>query len=96
MPLWPLGLPASGDRWVAVAHDAGDVARVAIWDRGDDAGTATLSLPSLLGRRLDVSTAFPRTLAAWAAEWDAARGILTVGSIPGGPSARLLELRRRS
>ncbi|ALD11718.1 hypothetical protein [Clavibacter capsici] len=96
VPLWPLGLPASGDRWVAVAHDAGDVVRVAIWDRGDDAGTATLSLPSLLGRRLDVSTAFPRALAAWDADWDAARGILTVGSIPGGPSARLLELRRRS
>jgi hypothetical protein len=96
VPLWPLGLPASGDRWVAVAHDAGNVVRVAIWDRGDDAGTATLSLPSLLGRRLDVSTAFPRALAAWDVEWDAGRGILTVGSTPGGPSARVLELRRRS
>ncbi|WP_440696030.1 hypothetical protein [Clavibacter nebraskensis] len=96
VPLWPLGLPAPDDRWVAVAHDAGDAVRVAIWDRGDDAGTATLSLPSLLGRRLDVSTAFPRTLAAWDVEWDAGRGILTVGWTPGGPSARMLELRRRS
>jgi len=33
---------------------------------------------------------------AAAAEWDAARGILTVPSSPGLPSARLLELRRRS
>ncbi|MFT2752836.1 hypothetical protein [Clavibacter sp. Sh2088] len=96
VPLWPLGLPAPDDRWVAVAHDAGDAVRVAIWDRGDDAGAATLSLPSLLGRRLDVSTAFPRALAEWDVQWDAGRGILTVGSTPGGPSARVLELRRRS
>ncbi|WP_445443011.1 hypothetical protein [Clavibacter sp. km1a] len=96
VPLWPLGLPAADDRWVSVARDAGDVVVIAIWDRGDGAGTATLSLPSLLGRRLDVATAFPRALAEWGAEWDAGRGILTVRSVAGGPAARLLELRRRS
>ncbi|MFT2690326.1 hypothetical protein [Clavibacter zhangzhiyongii] len=96
LPLWPLGLPAADDRWVAVAHDSGDAVVVTVWDRGDDAGTATLAIPSLVGRRLDVAVVFPRALAAWDAEWDAARGILTVGSIAGGPSARVLELRRRS
>ncbi|WP_394804711.1 DUF1684 domain-containing protein, partial [Clavibacter capsici] len=93
---------ADGDRLQLVFADATTgresyaPSRFLFLPRPDDAGTATLSLPSLLGRRLDVSTAFPRALAAWDADWDAARGILTVGSIPGGPSARLLELRRRS
>ncbi|MBM7026933.1 hypothetical protein JS515_14540, partial [Clavibacter sp. DM3] len=81
LPLWPLGLPAADDRWVAVAHDSGDAVVVTVWDRGDDAGTATLAIPSLVGRRLDVAVVFGRALAAWDAEWDAARGILTVGSI---------------
>ncbi|OUE24239.1 hypothetical protein [Clavibacter michiganensis] len=96
VPLWPLGLPAADDRWASVAHDAGDAVVVSVWDRGDDAGTAVLSFPSLVGRRVDVTTAFPTRLAAWDAEWEAGRGILTVRSVPGGPSARVLQLRRRS
>lgn len=96
VPLWPLGLPAADDRWVSVAHDAVDAVVVSVWDRGDDAGTATLSFPALIGRRVEVSAVFPRALATWDAEWDAGRGILTVRSVPGGPSARILELRRRA
>jgi hypothetical protein len=74
VPLWPLDLPARDDRWASVALDAGDAVVVSVWDRGDDAGTATLSFPSLVGRRVDVTTAFPRRLAAWEAEWEAGRG----------------------
>ncbi|MDA3804777.1 hypothetical protein PED38_08205 [Clavibacter sp. CT19] len=104
VPLWPRGVPAGGERWTCTARDTGEAVVVAIGDRGDDADAALLSFPSLVGRRVDVAVLFPRDLADGGAdeaadggaEWDAVRGILTVRSAPGGPSARLLELRRRS
>jgi len=112
VPLWPRGVPAAGERATGAARDTGDAVVVALGHRGDDAEAALLSFPSLVGRRVDVAVLFPRSIADGggaadagadadaradgAAEWDAVRGILTVRSIPGGPSARLLELRRRS
>ena len=98
VPLWPRGIPAGDDHVTCAARDTGDAVVVAI-DPGD-ADAAPLSFPSLLGRRIDVAVVFPRVPEGRAAdgdaEWDAVRGILTVRSAPGGPSARVLELRRRS
>ena len=98
VPLWPRGIPAGDDHVTCAARDTGDAVVVAI-DLGD-ADAALLSFPSLLGRRIDVAVVFPRVPEGRAAdgdaEWDAVRGILTVRSAPGGPSARVLELRRRS
>lgn len=98
VPLWPRGVPAGDDHVTCAARDTGDAVVVAI-DLGD-ADAALLSFPSLLGRRVDVAVVFPRVPEGGAAdgdaEWDAVRGILTVRSPPGGPSARVLELRRRS
>ncbi|MFT7711669.1 hypothetical protein ACMT9Y_11985 [Clavibacter tessellarius] len=98
VPLWPRGVPAGDDHVTCAARDTGDAVVVAI-DLGD-ADAAFLSFPSLLGRRIDVAVVFPRVPEGGAAdgdaEWDAVRGILTVRSAPGGPSARVLELRRRS
>jgi len=98
VPLWPRGVPAGDDHVTCAARDTGDAVVVAI-DLGD-ADAALLSFPSLLGRRVDVVLVFPRVPEGGAAggdpEWDAVRGILTVRSAPGGPSARVLELRRRA
>ncbi|MFD2340363.1 hypothetical protein FGG90_12330 [Clavibacter tessellarius] len=98
VPLWPRGVPAGDDHVTCAARDTGDAVVVAI-DLGD-ADAALLSFPSLLGRRVDVVLVFPRVpeggAAGGDAEWDAVRGILTVRSAPGGPSARVLELRRRA
>ncbi|MBT1636110.1 hypothetical protein [Clavibacter michiganensis] len=98
VPLWPRRVPAGDDHVTCAARDTGDAVVVAI-DLGD-ADAALLSFPSLLGRRVDVAVVFPRVPEGGAAdgdaEWDAVRGILTVRSTPGGPSARVLELRRRS
>ncbi|MFT7766964.1 hypothetical protein [Clavibacter tessellarius] len=98
VPLWPRGVPAGDDHVTCAARDTGDAVVVVI-DPGD-ADAALLSFPSLLGHRVDVAVVFPRAPEGGAAdgdaEWDAVRGILTVRSAPGGPSARVLELRRRS
>lgn len=92
-PLWPLGLPRWGDRWVASALRSEERIVVALWDRGDDADEAELRFPSLLGSAVEVETEFPRGLPAWAARWDSGTGVLRVRSTEGGPAARVLSLR---
>ncbi|MCJ1674022.1 alpha-galactosidase [Rathayibacter sp. VKM Ac-2929] len=92
VPLWPLGLPGWTDRWVASALRGPDAISLSLWDRGDDAGETTLAFPSLLGRAVEVSTAFPAGLPAWRTSWDAGTGLLTVRSVAGEPGARSLIL----
>lgn len=91
-PLWPLGLPAWSDRWVASALRSGSRISLAVWDRGAGAGGTTLSIPAFVGRDVTVEVAFPQTLAAWETRWQADTGELHVRSASSEPSARSFTL----
>lgn len=97
-PSWPSGLPGWTDEWTSLAlsssHglDSGDTMRVAVWQRGETAGSTTLSFPALTGRDLDIEVLFPTSLAGWRTEWFAESGSLVVHAPAGGPAARVFTL----
>jgi alpha-galactosidase len=94
LPHWPLGLPGRHDRWTALAvHDDHDCL-LAVWHRGDTAGTVTLTLPWPGADPALVRVLFPADLPT-GADLDAAAGTLRL-SLPAGPSARLVRLQRRT
>jgi alpha-galactosidase len=91
-PVWPLGLPAWDDRWVALglAHD--EVLRLSVWALpGADASQA-LPLPRFRGRAVSVAPLFPRERRGWTWSWDADRAVLTVDTAGVVPSARVLRI----
>jgi alpha-galactosidase len=93
VPVWPLGLPGWEDRWLSLGLRAGDVTYLAVWRREATATAVTLSLPHLRGRQVTVETLYPGHLAAWAYEWNAGPGWLTVTPTSPAPfSARIFRI----
>ncbi|MFF3741189.1 glycoside hydrolase family 36 protein [Streptomyces sp. NPDC002566] len=97
-PIWPLGLPAWEDAWIAQGLRGRDATHLTVWRRGAAAAHApgrdderTLTVPHLRGARLRPAVLYPTTADA-GARWDAASGRLTV-SLPRADTALLLELR---
>jgi alpha-galactosidase len=91
-PSWPLGLPGWDDRWVCSALHTPEHVTLSIWDRGEGTDETVLHLPALLGRSVDVTTIFPRSLPAWETRWNADTGTLTVRSTLKTPTARVYIL----
>ncbi|MER7728971.1 alpha-galactosidase [Streptomyces sp. NPDC096323] len=93
-PLWPLGLPDWADPWLALAMRNGDTTYLTVWHRGGPDSHAVLSLPHLAGREVEIETLYPRTLPAFASEFEAATGRLTLTDSGDAPvAARFLRLR---
>jgi alpha-galactosidase len=106
VPFWPIGLPRWTDQWVALGLRAPGTSHLAVWHRGSlpgsgsaegapqadghGAGTLTMPVPHLRGRRVTPRVLYPRQAGA-EADWDAARGTLTI-TIPNVPSACVLRL----
>jgi hypothetical protein len=91
-PVWPLGLPAWDDEWLALGLDAGDETHLTVWHRAGDTTTATLPLPAWRDRPLRVEPLFPCDAGGWSWTWDAETAHLQV-TASDVPSARVLRLR---
>lgn len=94
VPVWPLGLPAWEDPWVALglAVPDGDL-YLSVWSLPGASSAVSLPLPAFLGRSATVSPLFPTELGAWDVSWDAAAGVLHVVNGGATPTARVLRLR---
>ncbi len=91
-PVWPLGLPAWEDPWIALALRTPTTTYLSAWRRPGTEDTATLRLPHLLGADVVVDLLYPsagRPGTTW--EPDSAELRLT---LPTAPSAVLVRLRR--
>ena len=91
-PFWPLGLPAWDAPQVALGLGDARSRLVSVWDRGGSRDEIHLPLEQLRGRPVDVSVVFPRSLPAWRAEWDTARGVLDLCKSSKAPEARVFRL----
>ncbi|GAA1520695.1 glycoside hydrolase family 36 protein [Kribbella lupini] len=85
VPSWPLGLPAWGDEWIALALDGPSVSYLALWHRAAGPSTITLPLP-----RSNVVPHFPTDLDGWT--FTPTGDSLTVTTTTPEPSARVLRL----
>jgi alpha-galactosidase len=90
LPVWPLGLPAWDDPWVALALRTPSATYLTAWRRPGADPTATLHLPHLRDIPVVATPIFPAdTRAATAWNPGAAKLALT---LPAAPSAVLLRL----
>lgn len=92
VPFWPLGLPRWDDPRLALGLTDGNGSLLTLWDRSGHADLIEIPIPSLRGRRVRVDRVFPVADAAWAYEWDAADGILTVIPQTREPAARVVRI----
>ncbi|MGW3607122.1 glycoside hydrolase family 36 protein [Micromonospora sp. NPDC005161] len=87
VPLWPLGLPAWDDAWVAVGRSTATETRVAVWWRGGD-GDPQIVLDLPAG---DVQIIYPEATAGGLAV-DSAHGRTSVRATAGYPAACVLRV----
>jgi len=90
LPLWPLGLPAWDDPWVALALRTPTTTYLTAWRRPGADPTTTLHLPHLLAPPAVVTPIFPADTRATTA-WNPGTAELTL-TLPAAPSAVLLRL----
>jgi alpha-galactosidase len=90
LPVWPLGLPAWDDQWIALAMRTPPTTYLAAWRRPGAEATTTLRLPHLLGTGARVEPLYPVTTEA-VADWHPDTAELTL-TLPTAPSAVLLHL----
>jgi alpha-galactosidase len=92
VPVWPLGLPGWADPWLSLGLATPDHTYVGVWCRADERATASLPLPHLAGRPVDVEVVYPRHLPGWDGEWDQETGRLVLTKPVSGPSARIFRV----
>jgi alpha-galactosidase len=90
LPIWPLGLPAWDDPWVALALRTPTTTYLTAWRRPGAAPTTTLHLPHLLDTAAVATPIFPANTRATTA-WNPGAAELTL-TLPTAPSAVLLRL----
>jgi alpha-galactosidase len=87
-PQWPLGLPGWYDEWLALAIGGSDEWLLSVWYRGSEAASVDIPLPWLA----DATPLFPTDLPL-----DLTQSGRTLRvALPGGPAARLIQVRRTS
>ena len=95
--VWPLGLPAAEDGWIALGLStdaAGSVGmHLTLWRRPGSDDRVVLPLPAYRGKQLEIDEFFPRHQHGWSWVWDAAAGELMVTTTATTPSARVLSIR---
>ncbi|WP_439690563.1 glycoside hydrolase family 36 protein [Curtobacterium sp. SP.BCp] len=97
VPVWPLGLPAWEDTWVALglAVPDGDLF-LSVWALPGAPSSVSVPLPALASSArgsVSVSPVFPVGLGAWGVSWDAAAGVLHVDHGGTTPTARVFRIR---
>ncbi|MEW2401122.1 alpha-galactosidase [Streptomyces sp. NPDC046862] len=90
LPLWPLGLPAWDDTWLALALHAPGATYITVWRRPGGDQDVTLSLQHLRAGEVRVDVLHPSTHRA-TTTWDPATAELSL-HLPDAPSAVLLRL----
>ena len=93
LPVWPLGLPAWDDPWLALALRTPSTTYLTAWRRSGAEDGATLRLPHLRGTGARVDLLYPATTEAVAC-WHPDTAELTL-TLPTAPSAVLLRLAGR-
>ncbi|MFE9450216.1 alpha-galactosidase [Streptomyces sp. NPDC006739] len=90
LPVWPLGLPAWDDPWVALALRTPDTTYLTAWRRPGADPTTTLRLPHLRDTPAVATPVFPAETSVTTA-WNPGTAELTL-TLPTAPSAVLLRL----
>ncbi|MCS0470194.1 alpha-galactosidase [Curtobacterium flaccumfaciens pv. betae] len=94
VPVWPLGLPAWEDPWVALGlHTASGDLYLSVWSLPGAPASVSLPLPACAGQAVVVEPLFPTALGSWSLAWDAASGSLEVANGGSTPTARVLRVR---
>jgi len=94
VPVWPLGLPAWEDPWVALGlHTASGDLYLSVWSLPGASASVSLPLPAFAGQTVVVEPLFPTALGSWSVAWDAASGSLEVANGGSAPTARVLRVR---
>ena len=94
VPVWPLGLPAWEDPWVALGlHTASGDLYLSVWSLPGASASVSLPLPAFAGQTVVVEPLFPTALGSWSVAWDAASGSLEVANGGSTPTARVLRVR---
>jgi alpha-galactosidase len=94
-PVWPLGLPAWEDRWVALGLATPETLDLAVWRLPGGDAAKVLPLPRFRGLQVDIEPLFPLEDGAWFWRWDGAEGALSVRTDLEVPSARVVRIRPR-
>lgn len=97
-PEWPLGLPAWGEPWLALALRGAQDVFLTVWCREATAGHVDLPLPALAGTEVQIQPLFPEPavhLPGWDFTWSAEKGVLRASVHGDTPSARVVRLRAR-
>ncbi|UWE10596.1 alpha-galactosidase [Actinacidiphila bryophytorum] len=90
LPVWPLGLPAWDDPWVAVGLRTATTTYLTAWRRPGADPTTALNLPHLRGAPAVATPVFPAASPVTTA-WNPGTAELTL-TLPAAPSAVLLRM----
>lgn len=90
LPFWPLGLPKSGDGWIAYGLDCGTRSYLAIWRLGGNTKTCTLRLGQWKTPRTRIRCIFPENKVV-DLRWDGRRAELVI-TLTSRFTARLFEI----
>ncbi len=92
VPVWPLGLPAWEDTWIALglAVPGGDLF-LSVWSLPGAPDSVSLPVPTLRGRDVSVEPLFPREAGPWTATWE--DGVLHLDNGGVTPTARVFRIR---
>ena len=94
MPVWPLGLPAWEDTWIALGlRAASGELYLSVWSLPGAPDAVTLPLAGFLGRDVVVESLFPVEVAPWVPSWDREEGVLRLTNGGATPTARVFRIR---
>ncbi len=94
VPVWPLGLAAWEDTWIALGLRAtsGEL-YLSVWSLPGAPDAVTLPLDGFRGRDVVVEPLFPVEVAPWVPAWDQEEGILRLTNGGATPTARVFRIR---
>lgn len=94
VPVWPLGLPAWEDPWLALGLRAtsGEL-YLSVWALPGAGSSVSLPLSGFAGQEVVVEPLFPTALGSWSVSWEASAGVLHVGHGGATPTARVFRVR---
>ncbi|OMI35569.1 glycoside hydrolase family 36 protein, partial [Streptomyces sparsogenes] len=95
LPFWPQGLTGGSGGWVSIGLRSAEApyeTLLTVWRLPGAAEQVLLPVPHLRGRGLRPEMVYPAAATGWSAGWDAAGGVLRLGSAAQAPTACVVRL----